>query len=77
MKGVLDKIILVTQRGFIADGQISDCTRLVYDVTQAAETNNLTGLLLLIDFQKAFDSISWNFLHKTLHLFGFYPKFID
>ena len=44
---------------------------------QAAETNNLTGLLLLIDFQKAFDSISWNFLNKNLDLFGFCPKFID
>ena len=29
--------------------QISDCTRLVYDVRQAAETNKLTGLCLLID----------------------------
>ena len=77
MKTVLDKIISVTQRGFIAGRQISDCTRLVYDVMQAAETNNLSGLLLLIDFQKAFDSISWNFLYKTLDLFGFCPKFID
>ena len=58
MKTVLDKFILVTQRG----REINDCTRLVYDVMQAAETNNLTELLLLIDFQKAFDSISWNFL---------------
>ena len=77
MKTVLDKIISVTQRGFIAGRQISDCTRLVYDVMQAAETNNLPGLLLLIDFQKAFDSISWKFLYKTLDLFGFCPKFID
>ena len=74
MKTVLDKIISVTQRGFIAGRQISDCTRLVYDVMQAAETNNLSGLLLLIDFQKAFDSISWNFLYKTLDLFWFLPK---
>ena len=44
---------------------------------QAEQTNNLPGLLLLIDFQKAFDSISWNFLYKTLDLFGFFPKFID
>ena len=44
---------------------------------QAAETNNLTGLLLLIDFQKAFDSISWKFLYETLDLLGFCPKFID
>ena len=27
---------------------------------------NIPGLLLLIDFEKAFDSLSWNFLHKAL-----------
>ena len=77
IKIVLDKIISNTQRGFIAGRQISDCTRLIYDIMQAAESRNLTGLLLLIDFQKAFDSISWNFLYKTLDLFGFSPKFIE
>lgn len=26
--------------------------------------NNTPGLLMLIDFEKAFDSISWSFIHK-------------
>ena len=77
MKNVLEKIISITQRGFISGRQISDCTRLVYDIMHGAETKNLTGLLLLIDFQKAFDSISWSFLYNTLSLFGFPQKFID
>ena len=80
MKTVFDKIILVTpvtQRDFIAGRQISDCSRLIYDAMQAAETNNLPGHLLLIDFQKAFDSISCNFFYKNLDLLGFCQKFID
>ena len=28
-------------------------------------------MLLLIDFEKAFDSVSWNFMHKTLQFFNF------
>jgi hypothetical protein len=28
------------------------------------EENNKTGLLLLVDFEKAFDSIEWLFLSK-------------
>ena len=28
-------------------------------------------MLLLIDFEKAFDSVSWKFMHKTLQFFNF------
>ena len=29
-----------------------------------AESKNLTGLLMLVDFEKAFDLISWEFIYK-------------
>ena len=56
---------------------MSDCTRLIYDIMQIAENKSLPGLLLLIDFQKAFDSISWKFLYNTLQFFGLSEKFIN
>ena len=40
------------------------------------ETNNQAGFLVLIDFEKAFDSISWQFLYIVLDFFGCYEKFI-
>jgi hypothetical protein len=33
--------------------------------------NNIPGLLVLIDFEKAFGSISWEFIYKVLNYFGF------
>ena len=33
--------------------------------------NNLPGLLICIDFEKAFDSVDWNFMMKVLETFGF------
>ena len=39
-------------------------------------TKNLPGLLLFIDFEKAFDSLEWDFLNKCLELFNFGPDFI-
>ena len=36
-----------------------------------AEENDIPGLFLLIDFEKAFDSISWNFLNNILKFFNY------
>ena len=35
------------------------------------EEQNIPGLLLLIDFEKVFDSVPWSFIYETLKYFGF------
>ena len=40
------------------------------------DTLNKTGLLMLIDFKKAFDSISWKFIYKVLKFFKFPDSYI-
>ena len=37
----------------------------------------MPGILLTIDFQKAFDSLSWNFLFKALDTFNFGKNFVS
>ena len=37
---------------------------------------NVPGQLIFIDFQKAFDSLDWNFLLSCLEAFNFGPDFI-
>jgi hypothetical protein len=41
------------------------------------ESRNIPGFLVLIDFEKAFDSISWSFTYKVLKHFGFGEYNID
>ena len=41
------------------------------------EQKGTDGLLMLIDFEKAFDSISWKFLYRVLKFFGIGPDFIN
>ena len=43
---------------------------------QHAKEKNLPGLMLQIDFLKAFDSISFRFVENTLKFFGLSPKYI-
>ena len=76
LKKPLPMIISKTQTGFISGRMISDNTRLIYDIMHIAESKNLTGLLMLVDFEKAFDSISWKFIYKTLQFFGYSSNFI-
>ena len=55
----------------MADKFIGDNIRLVYDVLAEANTSQKRGILLLIDFEKAFDSVSWSFIYKFLIYFNF------
>lgn len=71
LKKVLDKLISSDQTGFLKGRFIGENIRLVYDLMNYTEQNQIPGLLMLIDFEKAFDSISWNFIYKTLDLFNF------
>ena len=50
---------------------IAECIRLIFDLIERAEEENIPEILLLIDFEKAFDMVEWSFLLKTLDLFGF------
>ena len=38
---------------------------------QHTEQNDIPGLLLLIDFEKAFDSLPWSFIQKALKFLNF------
>ena len=75
-KSVLPNLISTSQTGFLQDRFIGESTRLIYDIMSYTEGNNIDGLLMLKDFEKAFDSISWKFMYHTLYKFGFTKKFI-
>ena len=67
IKTVLDTIIHETQKGFLKGRHIGETIRLLYDILEFTEQSNIPRLLLLIDFEKAFDSVSWKFLHNVIY----------
>ena len=74
-KPTLQYLISKEQTGFIAGRYIGENTRLIYDILNYTENENIPGLLLFIDFEKAFDSVSWKFLHSVLDFFNFGDSF--
>ncbi len=46
------------------------------DISYFTKQKKFPGILLSIDFGKAFDSLNWNFLYKTLEKLNFGNIFI-
>ena len=71
IKNVLPTLIHEDQTGFVPGRYIGDNLRLLYDIIHYLKEENLQGLLVSIDFEKAFDSVDWGFMEKVLKQFGF------
>ena len=71
MKPTLQNIIGDQQKGFLKGRNIGECIRTIYDALSEAENRRMVGMILLIDFEKAFDSIEWDFMDQVLEYFGY------
>ena len=71
LQKVMAKLISMEQVSYINNRYIGQNIRLLLDTIDYVNNNNKTGALLFLDFQKAFDSLEWNFIHKCLIKMGF------
>ena len=76
LEKVLPHIIHYDQNAFVKGRTIFDAVRTINDVIDFTELKNYRGILTAIDFEKAFDSLTWDFLLKSLETFGFRKSFI-
>ena len=65
LKPILDRIIGNWQKAYLLGRYIGEVTRSTYDIFAYATSNNLPGILLLVNFSKAFNSISFKFIEKV------------
>ena len=57
--------------GFLRNRFIGENIRLVDSVINYANIKQIPGLLLFIDFERAFDSLEWSVIEKTLNYYNF------
>ena len=70
----LDSLVSETHSGFIKGRQASESILIVKEVVHSIQSNKCKGLVLKLDFEKAFDSVRWDFLIETMEAMNFDPK---
>ena len=71
LEKVLALLINPDQTGFIKGRYIGQNIRLINDILEQTKLQNIPGILLQLDFRKAFDTIEWEFIQRTIALFNF------
>ena len=72
---VLPSLIHKDQNGFTPGGSIFYSAHTIRDILFYCKKENLDLILLALDYTKAFDSLDFQFIHKTFELFNFGLKF--
>lgn len=75
LKSVLSDIISSTQTAYIPGRFIGENTRLMYDVIEHVNNTGASGCMMAIDFEAAFDTVSWQFLGEALRYYNFGPMY--
>ena len=76
MKKVMPSIINEAQYAFIEGRHLLHSALIANEVIDEAKRSNKSCLVFKVDYEKAYDSVLWNFLLYMLKGTGFSPKWI-
>ena len=71
LESVLPNLIHPDQTGFVKGKYIGENIRLITDIMEQTKLQKIPGILLSLDFRKAFDFLEWPIIMKTLDYFKF------
>jgi hypothetical protein len=67
---VAHKVVRPSQTAFMLGRQILEGVVVLHEI----QRKKMDGVLLKIDFEKAYDNVNWSFLQQALRMKGFDPK---
>ena len=71
LESILPNLIHPDQTGFVKGRYVGENIRLISDIMKCTKLQKIPGILVSLDVRKAFDSIEWPFIMKTLDYFNF------
>jgi hypothetical protein len=71
LKPLLPSLISQEQSCYVEGRQILDSNILSHELIHSLNYSKKLGMLIKMDISKAFDSLSWDYIHGTLLAFGF------
>ena len=73
---ISDRLISPNQTAFIKGRYILESVVLAHEVIHEVKKSNAPGLVLKLDYEKAYDRVNWDFLFEMLESRGFGSKWI-
>ena len=73
----LDGIIHNDQKGFVQNRFIGENIRLIHDIITECENDDIQGILILVDFEKEFDALDWQFIQTVFELSNYGEKILN
>ncbi|RVX20225.1 Transposon TX1 uncharacterized 149 kDa protein [Vitis vinifera] len=77
LKTVMGEVISDSQHAFVHGRQILDAVLIANEALDSRLKDNIPGLLLKMDIEKAFDHVNWNFLMEVMSKMGFGHRWIN
>ena len=68
---VLPLLVCSNHSGFVKGRYMGQNMRLIKDILERTKLQAIPGILLQLDFQKAFDTIEWKFIQNAIAFFNF------
>jgi hypothetical protein len=71
LKPILPILISREQSGFLEGRKIMDNIVQAHEIIHTLKSRKNVGMIIQLDFAKAYDKLSWHYMTKTMEAYGF------
>jgi hypothetical protein len=76
LKPLLPILISKEQSGFVEGRKILDNIIHAHEIIHSLKSRKKAGMIIQLDFAKAYDKLSWHYMEKTMEAYGFDNQWI-